>query len=157
MNSPLHLFVVRRYQSSLFIVILGVLASCSFDESGVEPIASEIDSGVGENEPGENELEVIECVPAQADQCPTATPLCEDVCVANCSDGHQPCGNNCVDLDSDRRNCGICGRRCENDEACLVGICLRFDFEEECDACPCDECGEEPCVVINNRVACIKD
>ena len=40
-----------------------------------------------------------------------------------CSSGLTRCGGVCVDLQTDPRNCGSCGTRCQFFEACSAGMC----------------------------------
>jgi hypothetical protein len=51
--------------------------------------------------------------------------LCDQgVCIANnCNFPFIPCGGACVDPTSDRNNCGGCGVKCADNEACIVGFC----------------------------------
>jgi hypothetical protein len=46
-----------------------------------------------------------------------------DKCVSTCPVGHVDCGGACVDLGSDRANCGGCGSTCSPSFACLAGDC----------------------------------
>jgi hypothetical protein len=65
--------------------------------------------------------------------CPVATPLCSNgACQLNCAAGLSMCttaaadgGTSpvCVDLQTDQRNCGQCGRVCAANEICDVGTC----------------------------------
>src|SRR5262249_46448921 len=41
----------------------------------------------------------------------------------NCAAPFGVCGNACVDLSRDARNCGGCGTTCRADEACVDGSC----------------------------------
>jgi hypothetical protein len=61
-------------------------------------------------------------------------------------DGDGACEGRCVDLDTDRENCGECGNACENCDAgeCLEWTCTRVtgDITSCADACGTDECLE---------------
>ena len=52
-----------------------------------------------------------------------ATPLVG----GECRDDFTPCDGVCVDLQTDRHNCGACGNACAPAEACVVGICVLDD------------------------------
>lgn len=68
-----------------------------------------------------------------------------------CKPGTLPCGTGCIDPNSDRRNCGVCGNTCGTQQDCLDavctcrpgttkcpdGICAATDF----DAKNCGQCG----------------
>jgi hypothetical protein len=43
--------------------------------------------------------------------------------VAECAGGSELCGNTCVDVSSDRANCGACGSACGAGEVCVDGAC----------------------------------
>ena len=43
--------------------------------------------------------------------------------VCGCTDGKTLCGSRCVDLASDRGNCGGCGKRCSAASTCVAGSC----------------------------------
>lgn len=56
------------------------------------------------------------------------------------------CGEECVDLSSDPRNCGECGRDCDGDERCVSGEC-RLECGGGCGAtaiCVDDSCVCKP-------------
>ncbi len=56
-------------------------------------------------------------------RCPGATPLCSSgTCVIQCVNQSQ-CGNACVDLTSDKTNCGYCGAVCGNNLTCVQSQC----------------------------------
>ena len=44
--------------------------------------------------------------------------------VCACSGGDTLCGTACVDLRTDRTNCGACRNRCRTGQACIVGRCV---------------------------------
>jgi hypothetical protein len=41
----------------------------------------------------------------------------------SCSYGEIPCGSSCVNVFSDRKNCGVCGRACGDQEICKEARC----------------------------------
>ncbi|MFT5354441.1 MAG: hypothetical protein ACI9KE_001646 [Polyangiales bacterium] len=43
---------------------------------------------------------------------------------AECAEGYVRCGNQCVDLASNRNNCGSCGNVCELTENCVTSMCV---------------------------------
>jgi len=69
-----------------------------------------------------------------------------------CGDGETQCGNACVDLAHDERNCGACGRRCRSGDLCCPDGCRDAKTDEEnCGACGnhCDTgegCANGSCV-----------
>lgn len=46
------------------------------------------------------------------------------------------CGAECVDLEVDRDNCGVCGHACKTDESCVAGNCACADGQPP----PCAPC-----------------
>jgi len=40
-----------------------------------------------------------------------------------CGSPAMACGGQCVDVTTDRRHCGVCGRACQSDEFCIGGRC----------------------------------
>jgi hypothetical protein len=42
---------------------------------------------------------------------------------AACPPGTSPCGRRCVNLQTDRNNCGSCGHECRDDQSCVTGSC----------------------------------
>jgi hypothetical protein len=66
----------------------------------------------------------------------------------------------CIDPNTDRRNCGACGRRCKADETCFDGGCARFRVREGCDACPCDDCNDDDVCDVHHdgsgRIVCLE-
>lgn len=72
--------------------------------------------------------------PTQGCQCPSGSRLCGGICWPNnltccndvrCSATQQGCCNNtCTDLNTNRNNCGACGRRCDVFEICSGGQCI---------------------------------
>jgi hypothetical protein len=41
----------------------------------------------------------------------------------SCSYGEIPCGSSCINVFSDKKNCGVCGRACGGGEACVNARC----------------------------------
>jgi hypothetical protein len=41
-----------------------------------------------------------------------------------CQGGTRRCGNRCLDVQSDRDNCGTCGNRCADGKSCYGGTCF---------------------------------
>jgi hypothetical protein len=41
----------------------------------------------------------------------------------SCSSGQIPCGSSCVDIFTDKKNCGVCGRSCGSQEICENARC----------------------------------
>jgi hypothetical protein len=67
-----------------------------------------------------------------------------------CEGGKTLCGPACVDTDTDRKNCGECGRRCPNGVPCIDGNCCVPNDVAGCksDADCCNElsvCNEGVC------------
>src|SRR5690606_24006820 len=60
--------------------------------------------------------------------------------VAECAGGAELCGGACVDVSSDRNNCGACGTACGAAEACVDGVCGV--------GCPASQvlCGGDACI-----------
>lgn len=98
------------------------------------------------------------CVPAE---CPDGQERCNNVCVnlasahiANCNgdtitcnDGFKQCDENkvaCNDLNQDIENCGTCGNRCKDGEACFRGEC-RINTCESQNETLCDINGDAQC------------
>jgi hypothetical protein len=48
----------------------------------------------------------------------------ECMCASDCGD-KACCGDNCRNLETDKSNCGACGRKCGRDEDCVSGTCRR--------------------------------
>jgi hypothetical protein len=42
----------------------------------------------------------------------------------SCAGGENLCGNRCVDLATDPRNCGACGVHCSEGTTCQAGVCI---------------------------------
>lgn len=59
----------------------------------------------------------------------------------HCPKGQRRCkgdqrGRVCVDLQTDPRNCGVCGQRCERGTPCVEGFCTEIDPAPEAFTCP---------------------
>src|SRR4051812_39669404 len=66
----------------------------------------------------------------------------------NCSKGQTACGNSCVDLQTDARNCGACGAKCRgNGSTCAKGAC---NFEQTVTCAPGLAKCNGKCVKLNN-------
>lgn len=46
------------------------------------------------------------------------------LCHAKGSPGPDCCGKKCVNVMTDKQNCGLCGRRCKHMEICCKGTCV---------------------------------
>ncbi|MCA9672321.1 MAG: hypothetical protein KC503_42295 [Myxococcales bacterium] len=62
-----------------------------------------------------------------------------------CSNPMQACGTRCVDLQSDRLNCGGCGNACGASSDCVFGQCTCVGTAKDCngqriDGCECQAC-----------------
>ncbi|XP_009352632.1 stigma-specific STIG1-like protein 1 [Pyrus x bretschneideri] len=58
------------------------------------------------------------------------------VCRAKNSLGPDCCKKKCVDVKTDRYNCGICGYRCKYTEICCRGKCVNASFDKRhCGGC----------------------
>lgn len=58
------------------------------------------------------------------------------VCKAAGSAGRDCCKKKCVDLKTDRVNCGKCGKKCKYSEICCKGKCLNPMFDKRnCGSC----------------------
>lgn len=64
--------------------------------------------------------------PSRSRLCPDQTLQCEDgFCSVACGGGTCSCPDSpCVDLETDRSNCGACGRECEAGQVCRSGECV---------------------------------
>jgi hypothetical protein len=60
----------------------------------------------------------------------------EGACALDCPEGLTPCGDDCVELDTDDAHCGGCSIACDGSQACLGGEC-----QLQCDA-PMEACGD---------------
>jgi hypothetical protein len=41
-----------------------------------------------------------------------------------CPDGRTRCGEDCVDLQTHKNNCGACGTQCKGKRVCVAGACV---------------------------------
>ncbi|XP_010555894.1 PREDICTED: stigma-specific STIG1-like protein 1 [Tarenaya hassleriana] len=58
------------------------------------------------------------------------------ICLAKGSPGRNCCKNRCVEVRSDRYNCGRCGKRCRYSEICCNGKCVNPMFHRNhCGGC----------------------
>ncbi|KAL1199029.1 Stigma-specific STIG1-like protein 3 [Cardamine amara subsp. amara] len=58
------------------------------------------------------------------------------VCRLKGSSGRNCCRKKCVDLRTDRLNCGRCGNRCKYSEVCCKGYCVNPMFDKRhCGGC----------------------
>ncbi|XP_068322638.1 stigma-specific STIG1-like protein 3 [Pyrus communis] len=58
------------------------------------------------------------------------------ICRAKNSLGPDCCKKKCVDVKTDRYNCGICGYRCKYTEICCRGKCVNASFDKKhCGGC----------------------
>ncbi len=57
--------------------------------------------------------------------------------VCACPQGQTRCGDRCVNLKTNERNCGACGNRCPEGQECVDGVCQG--------GCPNGLCGTECC------------
>jgi len=82
----------------------------------------------------------------------------------SCSYGQIPCGNSCVNIFTDKKNCGVCGRTCGSQETCVNARCGPACTESGTSLCDdtcvdldtdmknCGSCGTEcPSRVSNAR------
>ena len=73
--------------------------------------------------------------------------------VCACPSGQTLCGTRCVDLDTDTRHCGACGRRCRAGESCCDGVCAAIGTPAACAGCgdvcdPGDSCVDGECTSV---------
>ncbi len=87
---------------------------------------------------------VLDCVRGPNGEFETS---CEQYCSAFCDFGEMACDNGCVDLGSDRNNCGDCGNTCDTDEQCDQGRCVNMPgCFVACESN--DECGDDQTCVL---------
>jgi hypothetical protein len=92
-----------------------------------------------------------DCCTGVCDTRRTLPPARRNRC--GCPDGLAACGRQCIDLDVDRRHCGVCGRACAGAGMCVDGECV---CTPRCDAAVCgdDGCGGS-CGVCGDLEACV--
>ena len=103
--------------------LLLALAACEHD-SPASPTGG-TGSGTGTTGGSGQDCQTdADCADPDNPVCDPTTNTCGP-CVSDgapvCDDGLSPCEGECVDLDSDWRNCGICGRECELEDS--TGLC----------------------------------
>jgi len=94
------------------------------------------------------------CVGCTADsQCPGPAPYCtpeSQTCAAPCGNAQTRCAGACVDLASDRENCGTCGAEIPDGGACDAGVATCPSGSTNCgttcatlesDTANCGKCG----------------
>ncbi|XP_042519702.1 stigma-specific STIG1-like protein 1 [Macadamia integrifolia] len=58
------------------------------------------------------------------------------ICRAKGSPGPDCCKKKCVNVSTDRLNCGICGKKCKYNEICCRGKCVNPSFDKKnCGRC----------------------
>jgi hypothetical protein len=63
------------------------------------------------------------CLPPELTPVSTATGGVTVTQEASCSRGQIVCNSSCVDILTNTKNCGVCGRSCKSQETCLNGRC----------------------------------
>ncbi|RDX66766.1 Stigma-specific STIG1-like protein 1, partial [Mucuna pruriens] len=61
------------------------------------------------------------------------------VCHAKGSEGPDCCRRKCVNVSTDRNNCGACGKRCKYSQVCCRGKCVNLMFDKY----HCGRCGNK--------------
>ncbi|KAF6173261.1 hypothetical protein GIB67_026956 [Kingdonia uniflora] len=61
------------------------------------------------------------------------------VCKAEGSPGSTCCNNKCIDLKTDKNNCGACKKKCKYTEACCRGQRVNLTFDKR----HCGKCGNK--------------
>ena len=56
-------------------------------------------------------------------------------CKCTCIDGLDLCGDQCVNFQVDRKNCGACGIECAPSEGCCLGQCVSLNEDPNCGGC----------------------
>jgi hypothetical protein len=70
--------------------------------------------------------------------CPPTKFQDPDTCACSCAAGFTECGDDCVTLTTDRRNCGACANVCAPHEACCFGNCVALNRDPNCGVCGAD-------------------
>jgi hypothetical protein len=60
-----------------------------------------------------------------------------------CATSYTQCGLSCVNLETDKSNCGACGHECGPSVACVKGVCLESSFDATADGSETDANEEE--------------
>jgi hypothetical protein len=88
--------------------------------SGSEPVLQNIDTG--------NEIRIFgktnRAFAKAICEIKAFTEECECIPVSVCPDGLTDCDGECVDLNTDEDNCGVCGKVCPFD-SCIEGVCTK--------------------------------
>ncbi|RWR96118.1 stigma-specific STIG1-like protein 1 [Cinnamomum micranthum f. kanehirae] len=70
---------------------------------------------------------------------PKASVTCDKyprICRAKGSGGPDCCNKQCVDVQMDRLNCGVCGNKCKYAETCCEGHCVNLSYNDKhCGKC----------------------
>nr|KYP62740.1 hypothetical protein KK1_017288 [Cajanus cajan] len=61
------------------------------------------------------------------------------VCRVKGSEGPDCCRRKCVNVSTDRNNCGMCGKRCKYSQVCCKGKCVNTMFDKH----HCGKCGNK--------------
>ncbi|KAL9320810.1 hypothetical protein ACSQ67_012649 [Phaseolus vulgaris] len=61
------------------------------------------------------------------------------VCRAKGSEGPDCCKRKCVNVSTDRNNCGMCGKKCKYSQVCCKGKCVNPMFDKH----HCGKCGNK--------------
>ena len=64
-----------------------------------------------------------QCLPPDLTPVSTAAPGVTVTEAVSCPGGEIACGNSCVNVFTDKKNCGVCGRTCGEQEICMQGRC----------------------------------
>lgn len=64
-----------------------------------------------------------QCLPPDLTPVSTATAGIAVTQEVSCTSGQIICNGSCVDIFTDTKNCGVCGRSCKSQETCLNGRC----------------------------------
>jgi hypothetical protein len=74
--------------------------------------------------------------------------LC-DAGVCTCRPGLVPCGDRCVDENTDGQNCGACGVACDGGQACFAAECHAGTCPGSTTACDCSDAMTSPCSCVD--------
>ncbi len=67
--------------------------------------------------------------------CPKGATQDPRTCVCSCPAGQTLCSDGCMKIDSDRMNCGSCGKQCDAGDACCGGQCVSLSADPNCGQC----------------------